>query len=97
MFGDFRILRIISIVKSIFNIMSLRTASVKDRSSDDEEAQPAVDRGVVDPYYADAEDPLEENEVFKKTHEGMDFRTVGWPRASVIFLKGMIVLESLGY
>jgi hypothetical protein len=69
--------------------MSLRAGSVKNGSSDDEEAQPAIDRGVVKPYYADAEDPLEENEVFKKTHEGVDFRTVGWPRASVIFLKGM--------
>ncbi|KAE9380759.1 putative N amino acid transport system protein [Stipitochalara longipes BDJ] len=67
--------------------MSVRTASIKHGSSDDEKGQPAVDRGVVEPYYADAEDPLEENEVFKKTHEGVDFRTVGWPRASVIFLK----------
>jgi hypothetical protein len=32
----------------------------------------------------------EKNEVFKKTHEGVDFRTVGWPRASVIFLKSML-------
>lgn len=69
--------------------MSLRTGSVKNGSSDDEKGQPPHERGVVEPYYGDAEDPLEENEVFKKTHEGMDFRTVGWPRASVIFLKGM--------
>lgn len=27
-------------------------------------------------------------EVFKKTKDGVDFRTVGWPRASIIFLKG---------
>jgi hypothetical protein len=27
------------------------------------------------------------DEVFKKTADGVDFRTVGWPRASVIFLK----------
>lgn len=27
------------------------------------------------------------DEVFKKTKDGVDFRTVGWPRASVIFLK----------
>ena len=70
--------------------MSLRTTSIKNGSSDDEKGpQPAVGRGVVEPYYPDAEDPLEENEVFKKTHGGVDFRTVGWPRASVIFLKGM--------
>jgi len=61
--------------------MSLRTASIKHGSSDDEKGQAPVGRGVVEPYYGDAEDPLEENEVFKKTHEGVDFRTVGWPRA----------------
>jgi hypothetical protein len=26
-------------------------------------------------------------EVFQRTGEGVDFRTVGWPRASIIFLK----------
>jgi hypothetical protein len=62
--------------------MSLRTGPIKHNSSDDEKGQ-----GVVEPYYPDAEDPLEENEVFKKTHVGVDFRTVGWPRASIIFLK----------
>ncbi|KAK1226236.1 hypothetical protein PQX77_010818 [Marasmius sp. AFHP31] len=30
---------------------------------------------------------LEQDEVFKKTTDGVDFRTVGWPRASFIFLK----------
>jgi hypothetical protein len=69
--------------------MALRAGSVKNGSSDDEKAQPNYGRGVVEPYYGDAEVPLEENEVFKKTHEGVDFRTVGWPRASVIFLKSM--------
>jgi hypothetical protein len=57
--------------------MSLRAGSVKNGSSDDEKAQPAIDRGVVEPYYADAEDPLEDNEAFKKTHKEVDFRTVG--------------------
>ncbi|KAF8857987.1 hypothetical protein BDZ45DRAFT_409768 [Acephala macrosclerotiorum] len=67
--------------------MSLRAGSIKNNSSDDEKGHPETGRGVVEPYYPDAEDPLEQNEVFKKTHEGVDFRTVGWPRASVIFLK----------
>lgn len=31
----------------------------------------------------------DEFEVFKKNADGVDFRTVGWPRASVIFLKSM--------
>jgi hypothetical protein len=69
--------------------MSLRTGSIKHNSSDDEKAaHPTYGNGVVESYDGDVEDPLEENEVFKKTHEGVDFRTVGWPRASVIFLKG---------
>ena len=72
--------------------MSLRAGSVKHNSSDDEKAQPNFGQGVVETYNQDAEDPLEENEVFKKTHEGVNFRTVGWPRASVIFLKGMTLL-----
>lgn len=57
--------------------------SIKHGSSDDEKSRPHYGTGVVE----DALDPLEENEVFKKTHEGVDFRTVKWPRASVIFLK----------
>ncbi|KAF9269444.1 hypothetical protein L218DRAFT_268596 [Marasmius fiardii PR-910] len=36
-------------------------------------------------YVADEEQ--ESKEVFKKTKDGVDFRTVGWPRASLIFLK----------
>lgn len=47
----------------------MRAASVKNGSSDDEKAQPTYGRGVVEPYYGDVEDPLEENEVFKKTHD----------------------------
>jgi hypothetical protein len=31
----------------------------------------------------------DEFEVFKKITDGVDFRLVGWLRASVIFLKGM--------
>lgn len=35
-------------------------------------------------------DPKDEDdfEVFKKTTDGVQFRLVGWPKASVIFLKG---------
>lgn len=40
----------------------------------------------TDPEVA-IEGTLEDFEVFKKTAEGVDFRTVGWPRATVIFLK----------
>jgi hypothetical protein len=62
---------------------------IKHNSSDDEKRiHQDVGNGLVDTHYGDVEDPLEENEVFKKTHDGVDFRTVGWPRACVIFLKG---------
>jgi len=63
-------------------------SDIKTTSSDDEKAIPHSDNGVLDTHYGDVEDPLEENEVFKKTHDGVNFRTVGWPRATVIFLKG---------
>lgn len=65
--------------------MSLKASSIKNVSSDDEKVQ--VEKGVVEPY-TDIDDTVEQNEVFKKSHDGVDFRTVGWPRASVIFLKG---------
>jgi hypothetical protein len=68
--------------------MSLRPGSIKHNSSDDEKGVRQHGNGVVDAGYGDVEDPLEDGEVFKKTHNGINFRTVGWPRASVIFLKG---------
>jgi hypothetical protein len=30
---------------------------------------------------------LESHEVFQKTEDGVDFRNVSWPRATIIFLK----------
>lgn len=62
-------------------------SDIKHNSSDDEKAIPHSDNGVVDTHYGDIEDPLEENEVFKITLEGVNFRTVGWKRACIIFLK----------
>lgn len=51
-------------------------------------ASPAV--SVENGYTGDVEDPIngidEEHEVFKKDG-AVNFRTVSWPRASVIFLK----------
>lgn len=41
-----------------------------------------VEEAVYDPK---AEDDFE---IFKKTTDGVQFRLVGWPKASVIFLKG---------
>lgn len=37
------------------------------------------------------EGSVEDFEVFKQTTDGVNFRTVGWPRASVIFLKVSIL------
>lgn len=66
--------------------MSSKPASIKKSSSDNEKSrQPNYGQGVVEPYIA--QDDLEAHEVFKKGVDGVDFRTVGWPRASVIFLK----------
>jgi hypothetical protein len=62
-------------------------------SSDDEKKgavasstpSPSVAEGVLQDANVAADDDFE---VFKKTSDGVDFRTVGWPRAAVIFLKG---------
>ncbi|KAL0579326.1 hypothetical protein V5O48_002659 [Marasmius crinis-equi] len=50
-------------------------------SSIEEKARGSEER--VEQY----EDNEERDEVFKKNTDGVDFRTVGWPRASLIFLK----------
>lgn len=36
----------------------------------------------------------EEYEIFKRGHDRVDFRTVSWIRASVIFLKGKLYLPT---
>lgn len=36
-----------------------------------------------------ATEDAEQGEVFKQTKDGVNFRTLGWPWASVIFLKSM--------
>ena len=64
--------------------MSVRTSSIKEKSAgSDSEKGVNYGEGVVEPYV----DDFEAHEVFKKNVDGVDFRTVGWPRASVIFLK----------
>lgn len=48
-------------------------------------------------HMEDVLDPIDESntEVFRKTNDGVDFRIVGWPRASMIFMKRK--LQSLDY
>jgi hypothetical protein len=44
--------------------------------------------GDVDPYTE--KENMNDFEVFKKGEDLVDFRTVSWPKASVIFLKGRL-------
>ncbi|TVY42283.1 N amino acid transport system protein [Lachnellula occidentalis] len=62
-------------------------SDIEKHSSGDEKGIPHTDNGILESHYGDVLDPLEENEVFKRTHDGVDFRTVGWKRATMIFLK----------
>ena len=66
--------------------MSSLLEKVRSNHSSGEKGKSHYDVGRGDVELTDEED-LNEFEVFKKTTEGVDFRTVGWPRASVIFLK----------
>jgi hypothetical protein len=60
--------------------------SEKQHSSDEEKRPVEDSTGVIDSQLGDVED----HEVFKKTSDGVDFRTVSWPRATIIFLKGTL-------
>lgn len=72
-------------------------SSTKSPISDDEKGvNTECGRGVVEDY-PDEVDPLEDREIFKKTRDGVDFRTVEWPRASVIFLKSMLPFYILNH
>ncbi len=55
----------------------------KKGSSDIRPAESIHDGAVLTPDEKD----LESHEVFKKLSDGVDFRTVSWQRATVIFLK----------
>ena len=67
--------------------MSLTKKLSLASSSPDHEKGPAVDIGHGQFGPATAIEEENDFEVFKKTKDGVDFRTVGWPRAAVIFLK----------
>lgn len=41
------------------------------------------------------EDVREAHEVFQKSTDGIDFRTVSWPRAAIIFLKIQFAMSIL--
>jgi hypothetical protein len=60
-----------------------------DEKKEVHEIQPtdgSIHDGVVGSHTPD-EKELESHEVFKKLEGGVDFRTVSWQRATVIFLK----------
>ncbi|KAK5009548.1 hypothetical protein LTR28_000485 [Elasticomyces elasticus] len=57
------------------------------KESLDEEKKCSIDVGCGDIGPATALEEDNDFEIFKNTKDGVNFRTVGWPRASVIFLK----------
>lgn len=57
---------------------------IETEKTEVKETQITPRTGVVEDAPYDAE---EHNEVFQKSTDGVDFRTLGWPMASVIFLK----------
>ncbi|RDW77408.1 hypothetical protein BP6252_05461 [Coleophoma cylindrospora] len=63
----------------------------------DEKEGPVVDSPalVEAGYTEELTGNTDDFEVFKKTKDGVDFRTVGWPRASIIFLKVQFALGVL--
>lgn len=51
---------------------------------------------TIAPVYDTADDEKESHEVFKKTQNGgVDFRTVSWQRATIIFLKIQFAMSIL--
>jgi hypothetical protein len=62
------------------------TAAMESGYSSPLDKSLSIEAGVVDDAAAD------DMEVFKKG-EGIDFRTVGWIKASVIFLKSKLSLS----
>jgi hypothetical protein len=57
-----------------------------------EPREPSVADGV---FSDEKEAELERHEVFKKTTDGVNFRTVSWQRATIIFLKIQFALGVL--
>ena len=54
------------------------------KTSEDIQPAQSIHNGVI---LTPDEKDLESHEVFKKLTDGVDFRTVSWQRATVIFLK----------
>ena len=59
--------------------------------------RPSYGQGEVEDQMFDPKASEDDFEVFKKTSDGVDFRLVGWPKASVIFLKGELVFKVDGF
>jgi hypothetical protein len=83
----------LSIISRLLSIVQLQVCimSEKQHSSDEEKRPVKGSTGVIDSQLGDVED----HEVFKKTSDGVDFRTVSWPRATIIFLKGKSICPSI--
>ena len=68
----------------------MATKSVPGITKDAIEAHSPSDIAVHD-----SEKLREEHEVFQKSTDGVDFRTVSWPRATIIFLKIQFAMSIL--
>jgi hypothetical protein len=44
--------------------------------------------GFVEPFSEAVDIESEKGQIFKQVKDGVNFRTVGWKKASIIFLKG---------
>lgn len=66
-----------------------------------EKAVPGIDEDSIgvhrfsDDAVYDKDQLREEHEIFKKSTDGVDFRTVSWPRATIVFLKIQFAMSIL--
>jgi hypothetical protein len=71
--------------------MATEKAPINSMDADVIQAQePSISGGSQE-----KESELEQHEVFKKTEDGVNFRTVSWPRATIIFLKIQFAMSIL--
>jgi len=67
--------------------MSEKQVSEKHVRVDNKETGTDVSTGAIEPFFEDVDAEFE-GQVFKQVKDGVNFRTVGWKKASFIFLKG---------
>lgn len=84
-------------ILSVEFVMHGQTQDLSAQS--DSKSEPSYEQRYVEPEKADGgwEDPgaREAHEVFQATNEGVNFRTVSWQRATVLFLKIQFAMSIL--